>query len=488
MDLNRLLIWLVCISCIANLLSGLRRYQAARGWVLVSGLILGLMASLGYSQPQNAGLFGGSVWAIFVLLPLISLRRSQALAARYRFQGAAWWATVGCFFHPLDGWWIYPDYLGALALAQAGKTEAIQRLNRLKAESSGFGPAARCNLFRIHGDWAGLRTWIEQEITLDNISRTPYLISFYLQALGEMNALNLMIETLERFQSDLQTAGANYWSLGQMIVFAYCGQPTQVSQLLQNKASRDSQFWRATAQIAAAESPGAQDDIAAILESQDLLYCGTLKQRDGQREFEQISDQSRQLLLRWSEDLNATPKQQLGPVSLVRSPVTLTLIGLNVIMFLIEVQRGGSTDPYTLYQLGALVPADVVAGAWWRLLAATFLHFGVMHLAFNMLALAVLGPFVEQQLGTVRFSIMYLAAGVGSMLTLTILVMQGLSPTEFAVGASGAVMGVIGAEAAILLTQWRRSRIAQQRLQRIFLIVALQTFFDITTPQISLIG
>ena len=51
-------------------------------------------------------------------------------------------------------------------------------------------------------------------------------------------------------------------------------------------------------------------------------------------------------------------------------------------------------------------------------------------------------------------------------------------------------MGIIGAEAAILILLWRRkpSRLVTQRLRRVGLIVALQTFFDLTTPQISFIG
>jgi rhomboid protease GluP len=120
-------------------------------------------------------------------------------------------------------------------------------------------------------------------------------------------------------------------------------------------------------------------------------------------------------------------------------------------------------------------------------LTATFLHFGFVHLLLNMLALAVLGPFIERQLGRIRYSLLYLVVGVGSMLMITILAMQGLSQTTFALGASGAVMGLIGAEAAILLLSWRRrpSRFVVQQLQRVGLIVAVQSIFDLTMPHIS---
>jgi rhomboid protease GluP len=66
----------------------------------------------------------------------------------------------------------------------------------------------------------------------------------------------------------------------------------------------------------------------------------------------------------------------------------------------------------------------------------------------------------------------------------------GFSDTQFALGASGAIMGLIGSEAALLMRSWWRYRspLTAQRLKAIGLIVILQTLFDLSTPQISLIG
>lgn len=489
MDLNNLLTWLVCISCAANLIRGLQHYRAAQGWVIVSGLILGFLLALWYRQPQSAGLLGGLVWAIFVVLPLVSLRRSQSLAAQHRFPAAARWAYVGRLFHPLDGWWLYPQYLRALALAQSGSPEAITYFERLKNMSTGLGQAAYCNLFRIQGDWQGLRTWIEEDITLGRMNQTPRLISFYLQALGETNALDKMVETLDLFQPLLLQGSSPDWNQCRLTVFAYCGDPIMVSNLFSARPNRERQFWRATAYSAAGNPEAVQADIAELLESRDLLYGPTLQMRQPFGEMK-LHARNRDRLQQWRQDVDATPRLPTGTVSLSTAPITLLLIILNVAVFMLEVQQGGSTNQLVLYQLGALVPSEVFTGGWWRLLTSTFLHFGVMHVLFNMLGLAILGPFVERQLGWLRFSIMYLAAGVGSMLTLTILATRGLIQTGFALGASGAIMGVIGAETAVLLLQWRRQRSQRvtQRLRRIGIIVLLQTFFDLTTPQISFTG
>ncbi len=493
MDLNHLLIWFVCISCIANLIRGLQHYRSAGGWVIISASILLFTLALWLRHPQTAGYISGVAWALLIVLPLISFRRTQMLAAQYRFQAATRWAYLGRLFHPFDGWGLYPPYLRALALAQAGHADAKDHFQRLKNTTSGLGQAAYCNLFRVEGDWQGLRHWIEKDITLKKLSRYPRLISFYLQALGETQALTEMIAALEHLQALLQKAGPTDWNLCRLIVFAYCGEPAMVSHLLQGttKTTRDRRFWLATAYMAAGKTGVAQADIDQILESGDLLYFQTLRTRKNIAGLaKNLSHHSHSLLQQWRPELGTSPRPVTAPSMLNQSPISLLFIALNLVAFGLELQQGGSTNPETLYNLGALVPEVVIAGAWWRLLTSTFLHFGWMHLLFNMLGLAILGPFVERQLGWLRYGLMYLAAGVGSMLTLTILATQGFSETKFALGASGAVMGIIGAEAAILILLWRRkpSRLVTQRLRRVGLIVALQTFFDLTTPQISFIG
>lgn len=510
MDLNHLLIWLVCISCTANLVRGLQHYRTAGGWVVVSSLILGFTLALWLRQPQTAGLLSAAVWVIFVVLPLISFRRTQVLAAQYRFQAAARCAYLGRLFHPFDGWWIYPSYLRALALAQSGCPESIDRFEHLKNTASGLGQAAYCNLFRVKGDWEGLRRWVEQDITLKNLSRYPRLISFYLQALGETKALNAMVETTDRFKGLLQKVGQTDWDLGRLIVFAYCGQPAMVSHLLQGtiRTSRDRKFWLATACSAAGNVEVAQADIDEILGSGDLLYCPTLQARTPWTcPDADLSDRSHALLRQWRPDIDRASPSVMTPAALKTSPVTLALIGVNIIFFLREIQRGsldvlfmlnslrGISTPdqilldhqEMLIQLGALVKYEtVIDGEWSRILTATFLHYDISHLLFNMLGLAILGPFVEKQLGRLRFGLMYFVAGVGSMG----LVLQRLDPRGLALGASGAVMGVLGAEAVILLLQWRRqpSRFVRRRLRLIGIVVASQTVFDLITPEVSFIG
>src|SRR5262245_7132619 len=109
-----------------------------------------------------------------------------------------------------------------------------------------------------------------------------------------------------------------------------------------------------------------------------------------------------------------TVRQARGRVSGLAAPVTSALIAINVLVYLITVGQGaGINDPGgKVFLKGELVGALVGQGDYWRLFTAMFLHGGVLHIAFNMLALWWLGSLVEQALGPVRFLLLYLAGGL----------------------------------------------------------------------------
>lgn len=167
---------------------------------------------------------------------------------------------------------------------------------------------------------------------------------------------------------------------------------------------------------------------------------------------------------------------------------TYILIGLNLLIYALEIRLGGSQSSLALDRLGALIPEKVLAGEWWRLIGANFLHYGSFHLATNMLALFFIGRLIELSLGAKYYLTIYLFSGIGSMLTFTLLAFKlGLS-NAFLVGASAAIMGLIGAILAISLQVWlkkRHSTSARRRLQQVIFIVILQFIFDNIIPQVS---
>jgi rhomboid protease GluP len=108
----------------------------------------------------------------------------------------------------------------------------------------------------------------------------------------------------------------------------------------------------------------------------------------------------------------------------------------------------------------------------------------------NMLGLWVLGPFVEYSLGRARWLFVYLASGLVGSIVLTVLPLLHWVDEEKCVGASGSIMGLVGATIAITLRGVLRERalIAKRRLMALGVIVVLQTTFDLLTPQVSFLA
>ncbi len=127
--------------------------------------------------------------------------------------------------------------------------------------------------------------------------------------------------------------------------------------------------------------------------------------------------------------------------------VTVTLLGVNVALFVLTILSGASlTDGGgdTFNELILYGPL-VAVGDWWRLVTSGFLHIGLIHLGFNMALLYFLGQSLEPALGKARFATLYAVALLGG--SLGILVAQ---PAVAAAGASGAVFGLMGASFVIM--------------------------------------
>lgn len=119
-----------------------------------------------------------------------------------------------------------------------------------------------------------------------------------------------------------------------------------------------------------------------------------------------------------------------------------TLLGLCGLAFAVTVLLGGGliqTNPRVHVSLGSNFGPLTLQGQWWRLISCQFLHFGLIHLAFNAAALLQLGPLAEQWYGRGHFLALYLVAGIGGGFG-TLL----WNPEVNSAGASGAIFGVIG--------------------------------------------
>lgn len=170
--------------------------------------------------------------------------------------------------------------------------------------------------------------------------------------------------------------------------------------------------------------------------------------------------------------------------------MTNFLIAINVLIFGAEIFWKSPSQPkMSLIELGGLFAPQVMAGEWWRVITANFIHLGILHLLMNMLALMWLGKFVEDSLGTFRFTLLYVICGLGSMLTITYIDLQSLKP-PVTVGASGAIMGIFGVMGAIHLLGWHKgkSKSAAKEFRGVLFGVGFQLAFDLVNGHTSIVG
>ncbi len=127
--------------------------------------------------------------------------------------------------------------------------------------------------------------------------------------------------------------------------------------------------------------------------------------------------------------------------------VTWTLVALNVLVYLVEI-----ANQNLVISNGALVgrfnaTVGVAHGQWYRLITSAFIHeplttgIGITHILFNMWALIIVGPALEQVFGRLRFLAIYLISALGGAVLFVLIA----KPNAVAFGASGAIFGLFGA-------------------------------------------
>jgi membrane associated rhomboid family serine protease len=148
----------------------------------------------------------------------------------------------------------------------------------------------------------------------------------------------------------------------------------------------------------------------------------------------------------------AQPRTAFGGRAVTTAVVTWTLVGINVVLFLVELAVPSLQNSWGLLGYasldGTLPLQGIAAGQWYRLLTSAFLPpatglggLGFMDILFNMWALIVVGPALEQLLGRTRFLAVYLLSAIGGGVAYYL-----LAPSNaLALGASGAVFGLFGA-------------------------------------------
>jgi len=179
------------------------------------------------------------------------------------------------------------------------------------------------------------------------------------------------------------------------------------------------------------------------------------------------------------------PAAMFGGRAVSGALVTYTLVGLNVLFYLVEWvyprivnyldMVGAARDPALHGQV-----VGVAAGEEYRLITSAFLHepgfagFGPAHIIFNMWALLLVGPGLERLLGRLRFLAVYLLSALGGSVLFYVLV----PPYQQALGASGAVFGLFGAWFVV-------SRRMQVDTRAIVILIVINLVIGFVVPNIA---
>lgn len=189
--------------------------------------------------------------------------------------------------------------------------------------------------------------------------------------------------------------------------------------------------------------------------SKTCSHCGRLNAAEDRR----CSRCERRLPSAWESALGARWTSLLGKGS---GATTLFLVlSLAVYVALISGGRGllQPVSPARALRWGALV-GDLGHSEPWRYLSAIFIHFTLMHLAFNLLALVSFGRSLEQVIGSARFAGLLLLSGVGGfVLSEFWYTLQPLTG-----GMSGGIFGLLGAEVGLRYAgrdvAWKKSAVS----------------------------
>lgn len=159
------------------------------------------------------------------------------------------------------------------------------------------------------------------------------------------------------------------------------------------------------------------------------------------------------------------------------------LIALNIAYFLYLEIAGSSENTLFMLQHGAMyAPLVLENKEYYRLITSIFMHFGISHIANNMLVLFILGDNMERALGSAKYLIFYLLCGIGANV---VSMYAGIHDPVQAVGAgaSGAIFGVIGGLLYAVLVN--KGRLEDLSVRQLVTVIIFSLYFGFTSTGVD---
>jgi rhomboid protease GluP len=491
MDLNRIALWFAALPALSLLWRSVRAGRHARGWSIVSALVL-IVALVGwFAFRDSAGFAASSFMLVFMLVPSRLNNAALKASEQQRYTRARRLAQLAAVLHPVADWRVLPRVLRAFELAHTGRLADAEALLQVVARGhSSVALMAAAQRLRLLGRWRELKSLAEREGLLA-LRTQPTLLVLYLRALGELGFVDDLAQFLRAQESALGSAGAR--DLPLLYLFAFTGQVELTAQLLSTKIypaeTRD--FWLAIATQSAGRPEEARRAFGQLQNSQDAQLRIRAQERFASLSRaspdEPPSAQTLAIVRYFAQSFAERQHFALNnPVNRSKNRLTVALIAINAAVYLLGSFPGLFETREAFGERWAFAAKDIFRGEWWRAFSYLFVHANALHLLMNLGGLWVLGPFVERAFGRPRFLVIYLVAGCAGSAVYLVLAYRGASDVQL-VGASGCIMGLLGANAAAMLRAWWRHRapVARETFLRLLAVVALQVAFDYTTPQVA---
>jgi rhomboid protease GluP len=498
MDLSQLLSLMVLIS---SLTLFVRARRAGLGQRNTARIALALSLASGAAM-AFASTWGSYVvlaaWALTMLVPGLLIRRLQQAGQAQDFAQVARLLGILQRFRPSAHDVNVRSTYRALALAQAGDREqALSLLRGLRELPGAPGMRARAEILRLTQRWEELLA-LGFEADFELYARTdPTLTLLWLRSLGECGKRALLVSEWQQMSPRLSLSG-NQGMLdhARIALFAFTGQTAALDALLKERLpllpADNAALWRATAAYANGDVETGRRLIQAQLDTKRHETRRALQRRLTEPVATEPAPGEAELLRAEVQRLQHDIEYAETPAGAAqRAPFTRGLIVALLVAFAYQMKKGGTTDFEILLQLGGFRPIEVLErGEWWRVLSYQFLHGGVLHLSMNLLGLNLLGPEVERRIGSLRTALVYFASGAAGGLLSVALFAYGLKEPQLLVGASGGIMGLVGATMAAFFRGHvlDRSAAAARRLRQAAFLVVLQTVVDYLTPQLSMLA
>ena len=455
-------------------------------------VLVGTVASV-VLLPSVAAAIAMGTWTMLILVPNLATRLVVQLLDRRSFGRAELLSRLCAVLRPWSDWPHSTLLIRARHLHADGRPEAaLALLSRIEQRSHRFAPEARLERLTSTGDWAGVLAAAEAQLATQRVplSGLPRI----LRALGETGRSAELARVLSR-HADALLHAPEVLTRSLLVGLAFTGQVSRLRHLLGtslgslDETSRNA--WLGTAELVAGRVSHGERLLERALATADAAQAESIRRRlaepptpstcPGPDDLRPLDE----LFARWEQAVRYVPGHGARHPAWATAALTATIL----VWFAVELWFGDPMNHDTLERMGALVPSRVLAGEWWRLFTALFLHMGPAHLLMNLVALVPLGTFVERRLGRVALLFLFICSGSIPMLGHAIGSWWNLSESH-AVGASGGVMGLVGATGAVLARGWFEQgvREAREYLRLLVMLVVAQTALDLAVPMIDFLG